>query len=180
MKAEWFNIDGPVLITPQKFGDERGYFMETFKDKWFRENIADVTFVQDNQSLSVEQGIIRGLHFQKPPFEQGKLVRCTKGTIWDVAVDIRRNSPTFGKWIGAELSEENANQLWIPAGFLHGFATLTENCIVQYKVTNPYSKESDAGIAFDDSDIGIDWKIDISKAILSEKDRNQPPLTSLK
>ncbi|WP_240008199.1 dTDP-4-dehydrorhamnose 3,5-epimerase [Pseudaquidulcibacter saccharophilus] len=180
MNFETFEINGPALITPKKFGDARGYFMETFKDEWFRKNIADVTFVQDNQSLSVEQGVIRGLHYQKAPFEQGKLVRCVQGAIWDVAVDIRPKSPSFGQWIGAELNEENAKQLWVPSGFLHGFATLTENCLVQYKVTNPYSKECDAGIAFDDPEINVDWKIDITKAILSDKDRNQPALATLK
>ena len=179
MKYSFFDIKGPALITTQKYGDERGYFMETFKDEWFRDNIADVTFVQDNQSLSTQKGIIRGLHYQKPPFGQGKLVRCLHGEIWDVAVDIRPASPTFGKWIGEVLSDENANQLWIPNGFLHGFCTLSENCIVAYKVTAPYSKECDAGIAFNDKNIGIDWKIDISQAILSQKDLNQPPLSSL-
>lgn len=180
MDYQKFEIDGPALIIPKKFGDTRGYFMETFKHAWFRENIADVAFVQDNQSLSVEEGVIRGLHYQKPPFEQGKLVRCIQGKIWDIAVDIRKGSKTFGKWVGAELSEENSNQLWIPSGFLHGFATLTPNCLVQYKVTNPYCAECDAGIAFDDKDIGIDWRFDISKAILSNKDLQQPPLSSLK
>jgi dTDP-4-dehydrorhamnose 3,5-epimerase len=180
MLFENFDIDGPALIKPKIIGDERGYFMETFKDEWFRKNIADVTFVQDNQSLSGHKNIIRGLHYQKPPFEQGKLVRCLKGTIWDIAVDIRKNSPTFGKWVGAELSEKNAFQLWIPQGFLHGFQTLDEDCIVAYKVTNPYSKEHDAGIAYDDKEIGVKWKLDPHKAILSDKDRNQPPLQSLK
>ena len=174
------NIKDVALITPKKHGDNRGFFMEAFKDAWFRENVADVGFVQDNQSLSAQKNTIRGLHYQKAPFGQGKLVRVLKGAIFDVAVDIRPNSPTFGQWVGETLSAENSNQLWIPDGFLHGFCTLTDDCEVFYKVTNPYSFECDAGIAFDDADIGIKWPIDISQAILSDKDKKQPKLSSLK
>ena len=180
MQLTKFDIDGVYLITPKKISDNRGFFMEAFKDAWFRDNIADVNFVQDNQSLSAQKNTIRGLHYQKAPFGQGKLVRVLKGAIFDVAVDIRPNSPTFGKWVGETLSAENANQLWIPDGFLHGFCTLTEDCEVFYKVTNPYSYECDAGISFDDADIGIKWPIDISQAILSDKDKKQPKLSSLK
>ena len=180
MHFEKFDIEGPALIRPKKHGDNRGYFMEAFKDVWFRENICDIGFVQDNQSLSSQKGTIRGLHYQKVPFEQGKLVRCMQGEIFDVVVDVRPDSPTFGKWIGAILSAENAEQLWVPPGFLHGFQTLTNDCIVFYKVTKPYSAECDAGIAFDDNEIGILWKGDIKSAIISEKDRNQPALSSLK
>lgn len=179
MKFTHLKLNGLILITPEKHGDNRGFFMEAFKANWFRENIADVIFVQDNQSFSAQMNTIRGLHYQKTPFGQGKLVRCLKGSIFDVAVDIRSNSATYGQWIGEILSEENANQLWIPDGFLHGFCTLEPNTEVFYKVTNPYSKECDAGIAFDDKDIGIDWPIDISEAILSEKDRRQPTFSSL-
>lgn len=180
MKCETLGILDVFLITPKKHGDNRGFFMEAFKDAWFRENVADVGFVQDNQSLSAQKNTIRGLHYQKAPFGQGKLVRVLKGAIFDVAVDIRPNSPTFGQWVGETLSAENSNQLWIPDGFLHGFCTLTDNCEVFYKVTNPYSFECDAGIAFDDADIGIKWPIDISQAILSDKDKKQPKLSSLK
>lgn len=180
MKCETLGILDVFLITPKKHGDNRGFFMEAFKDAWFRENVADVGFVQDNQSLSAQKNTIRGLHYQKAPFGQGKLVRVLKGAIFDVAVDIRPNSPTFGQWVGETLSAENSNQLWIPDGFLHGFCTLTDDCEVFYKVTNPYSFECDAGIAFDDADIGIKWPIDISQAILSDKDKKQPKLSSLK
>lgn len=179
MKHQKLEIKDVVLITPKKFSDNRGFFMEAFKDAWFQENVAEVKFVQDNQSLSCEKGTIRGLHYQKAPFGQGKLVRVLKGAIFDVAVDIRPNSETFGKWVGATLTAEGAEQLWIPDGFLHGFCTLEPDCEVFYKVTNPYDKESDAGIAFDDPEIGIDWPIDINSAILSEKDKNQPKLSSL-
>ena len=180
MKFKTFGINGPALIIPKKHADNRGYFMESYKDSWFRENIANVTFVQDNQSLSSEKGTIRGLHYQKAPFGQGKLVRVLKGSIFDVAVDIRPNSETFGKWVGVTLTADGAEQLWIPDSFLHGFCTLVPDCEVFYKVTNPYDKESDAGIAFDDPEIGIEWPIDIKSAILSEKDKSQPKLSSIR
>ncbi len=180
MQFETFSISGPALITPKRLGDARGWFMEAFKDGWFREHIADVTFVQDNQSLSAEVGTIRGLHYQSAPFGQGKLVRCLKGAIFDVAVDIRPGSPTFGQWVGAELSAENVQQLWVPDGFAHGFCTLTPDCEVYYKTTNPYSRDHDFGVAFDDPDIAIDWPIDLAKAVLSDKDRRQPSLAELK
>lgn len=180
MQFDVFSISGPALIKPQKIGDARGYFMEAWKDTWFRENIADVGFVQDNQSLSAQVGTIRGLHYQEAPVAQGKLVRCLKGAIFDVAVDIRPRSATFGQWIGATLSPDNAEQLWVPEGFAHGFCTLEPDTIVFYKVTNPYSKAHDRGIAFDDPDIGIDWPVDLKAAVLSDKDRLQPALKSLK
>lgn len=180
MEFETFEIEGPKLIKPKVIGDNRGYFMEAYKDTWFKENIASVDFVQDNQSMSSEIGTLRGLHYQKSPFGQGKLVRCLSGEIFDVAVDIRENSKTFGNWIGVNLSSENNHQLWIPDGFLHGFCTLTKDCVVFYKVTNPYNKDCDAGIAFDDPDIAIKWPIDINSAILSDKDKNQPSLKSLR
>lgn len=180
MQIKTYDIDGPVLITPKKFGDSRGYFMEAFKDAWFRENVADTGFVQDNQSLSAQKGTIRGLHYQAPPMGQGKLVRCLKGAIFDVAVDVRPGSATFGRWVGETLTPENAGQLWVPEGFLHGFCTLEPDTEVLYKVTNPYSPEHDRGIAFDDSEIGIEWPIDLSTAILSDKDKVQPKLSSLR
>lgn len=161
-------------------GDARGYFMEAFKDPWFRENVADVTFVQDNQSLSAKVGTIRGLHFQRAPLVQGKLVRCLRGAIFDVAVDIRPGSATFGQWVGEMLTPENALQLWVPEGFAHGFCTLEPDTVVFYKVTNPYSAAHDAGIAFDDPEIGIEWPIDLASAVLSDKDKAQPKLSSLR
>lgn len=180
MKYTTFEIHGLVLIIPQKNGDNRGYFMEAFKNSWFRENIADVTFVQDNQYLSSEKGTIRRLHYQKSPFGQGTLVRVIKGSIFDVAVDISPGSATFGKWVGATLTAEDTEQLWVQEGFLHGFCPLETDCEVFYKVTNPYDKESDAGITFDDPEIGIEWPIDIKHAILSEKDKEQAYLSSLR
>jgi len=180
MQFKTLAIPGPVLVQPRIIGDERGVFMEAFKDGWFREHVADVTFVQDNQSLSAQAGTIRGLHYQTEPFAQGKLVRCLKGAIFDVAVDIRPESPHFGEWIGETLTAAGGGQLWVPAGFAHGFCTLEPDTEVFYKVTNPYSAPNDAGIAFDDPDIGIEWPMDIATAILSAKDKNQPSLASLK
>ncbi len=179
MQFERFNISGPALIKPKLIGDARGYFMEAWKDSWFREHIENVGFVQDNQSLSQQVGTIRGLHYQDAPVAQGKLVRCLKGSIFDVAVDIRKDSPTFGQWVGATLSAENAEQLWVPEGFAHGFCTLEPDTIVFYKVTNPYSKEHDRGLAYDDPQIGIEWPIKADEAVLSDKDRVQPALSSL-
>ncbi|BBF81374.1 dTDP-4-dehydrorhamnose 3,5-epimerase [Asticcacaulis excentricus] len=179
MIFETFDVPGVALIRPKKIGDSRGFFMEAFKDAWFRENIEDVTFVQDNQSMSAQVGTIRGLHYQKDPVPQGKLVRCLKGSIFDVAVDIRKGSATFGKWVGATLTAEADEQLWVPEGFAHGFCTLEPNTEVFYKVTNPYSAAHDAGVAFDDPEIGIVWPIDLSKAVLSDKDKVQPKLATL-
>lgn len=179
MHTQFFPIAGPALIQPRKIGDARGFFMEAFKDAWFREHIEDTTFVQDNQSLSAQVGTIRGLHYQKAPVAQGKLVRCLKGSIFDVAVDIRPGSATFGQWVGATLTAEGAEQLWVPEGFAHGFCTLEPDTEVFYKVTNPYSAEHDAGVAFDDPAIGIDWPIDLATAVLSAKDKVQPKLADL-
>jgi dTDP-4-dehydrorhamnose 3,5-epimerase len=179
MIFETFAVSGPALILPKLIGDSRGYFMEAFKAEWFREHIADVTFVQDNQSLSSQTGTIRGLHYQQDPVPQGKLVRCLVGSIYDVAVDIRPRSETFGQWVGATLTAEKGEQLWVPEGFAHGFCTLQSDTVVFYKVTNPYSHPHDAGVAFDDPEIGIDWPIDLSKAVLSDKDKIQPKLASL-
>ncbi|WP_443751204.1 dTDP-4-dehydrorhamnose 3,5-epimerase [Asticcacaulis solisilvae] len=180
MQFERFSIAGPALIRPKMIGDSRGYFMEAFKADWFRETIEDVTFVQDNQSLSAETGTIRGLHYQKAPVAQGKLVRCLKGSIFDVAVDIRPGSETFGQWVGVTLTAAAGEQLWVPEGFAHGFCTLEPQTEVFYKVTNPYSREHDAGVAFDDPAIGVAWPIDLSKVILSDKDKVQPKLESLR
>ncbi|MDV6331047.1 dTDP-4-dehydrorhamnose 3,5-epimerase [Asticcacaulis sp. 201] len=179
MRITHLPIDGPVLIRPKILADARGYFMETFKDGWFRDTIADVAFVQDNQALSVQAGTIRGLHYQADPMPQGKLIRCVSGAIFDVAVDIRPGSVTFGQWVGANLTADGAEQMWVPEGFLHGYCALTDGAVVFYKVTAPYSASHDRGIAFDDPDIAIDWPVSPGEAIVSEKDRAQPSLASL-
>lgn len=179
MNFERLAIPDVIMIVPSRHGDHRGYFSEVFKDGWFRETIADVGFVQDNQSLSAAKGTVRGLHFQLEPFGQGKLVRCIKGAIFDVAVDIRTGSPTYGQWVGAELSDANGAQLWIPVGFAHGFATLEPDTIIHYKVTAPYSAKDDRGLFWNDPEIGIDWPIEADDAILSDKDRVQPRLADL-
>lgn len=176
---ERFDVPDLAGITPVRISDDRGYFSETFKRDWFRENVADVDFVQENQSLSRVVGTVRGLHFQTSPFAQGKLVRCDAGAVFDVAVDIRSGSPTLGKWIGVELSAENGRQLWIPAGFAHGFCTLQANSILTYKVTAPYSRENDKGIAWNDPDVGISWPSVASSDTLSAKDSIQPALADL-
>lgn len=178
MKFERLAINEVTRITPDRFGDNRGYFSEVFKDQWFRENIANVTFVQDNQSLSEALGTVRGLHFQLAPYAQGKLVRCIQGSVFDVAVDIRLGSPTYGQWVGAELSAENGAQLWIPEGFAHGFQTLEPNTILHYKVTAPYSAKDDRGLLWNDPTIGIEWPW-AGDAILSAKDQVQPTLADL-
>ena len=163
-------IDGVVIIEPRVFNDERGYFYESFSQREFEEKVCHTTFVQDNQSKS-SYGVVRGLHFQKPPYTQSKLVRCIKGAVLDVAVDIRKGSPTFGKHVAVELTEENCRQLFIPRGFAHGFAVLSEDAVFQYKCDNYYNKESEGAIAWDDSLLNIDWKISADKVVLSEKDK---------
>ncbi|MGO8054304.1 dTDP-4-dehydrorhamnose 3,5-epimerase [Rhizobium leguminosarum] len=179
MRIETTAIEGIVAITPPRFGDHRGYFSEVFKDVWFRENVANVTFIQDNESLSAQAGTVRGLHFQIRPFAQGKLVRCLAGRIMDVVVDIREGSPSFGKWLSQELSPENGMQLWVPAGFAHGFATLEPNSIISYKVTAPYSPQHDRGIAWNDPAIGIRWPFDERDMVSSDKDKTLPRLADL-
>lgn len=178
MQVEAISISGLKKITPARFGDTRGYFSEVFKREWFRENVADVEFVQDNESLSAQAGTIRGLHFQAEPFAQGKLVRCIRGRLLDVAVDIRTGSPTFGKWAAIELSPENGEQLWVPTGFAHGFMTLAADTVISYKVTAPYSAAHDRGVKWDDPAIGINWP-KIGEYVLSDKDTKQPLLSDL-
>ena len=173
-------LPGVLIFEPKVFGDARGFFVETFRAEVLAKAGIKHEFVQDNQSLSRDTGTIRGLHYQAEPFAQGKLVRCLKGAIFDVAVDIRPDSPHFGQWVGETLTAAGAEQLWVPAGFAHGFCTLEPDTEVFYKVTSPYSAPHDAGIAFDDPAIGIDWPIAGRRAILSAKDRHQPPLASLK
>ena len=173
MKVIETEIKDLVVIEPNVFGDHRGWFMETYNEEKFKEFGIDLKFVQDNQSFSATKGTLRGLHYQLNPKAQSKLVRCTRGSIFDVAVDIRKGSPTFGKWFGIELTEENKKQLLIPKGFAHGFLTLSENVEVQYKVDELYSPENDRGIRWNDSTIGIEWPID-GDPILSGKDEKAP------
>ncbi len=168
------DIEGLVIIEPKVFGDARGYFMETFSEQLFREKVTNVQFVQDNESKS-HYGVLRGLHFQLPPYEQAKLVRVVKGRAWDVAVDIREGSPTYGHYIGVELSEENKRQIFIPKGFAHGFSVLSEEMIFQYKCDNYYHPESEGAIAWNDPILNIDWKLPPTDIILSEKDKANPP-----
>lgn len=179
-------VPGALVIEPRVFGDSRGYFFESFSQREFDEKAmplimaagaADgpITFVQDNESMS-SFGVMRGLHFQRPPFTQAKLVRCVKGSVLDVAVDIRRGSPTYGQHVAVELSEENRLQFFIPKGFAHGFAVLSPTAVFQYKCDEFYHPEADGGISILDSTLGIDWKIPAESALLSEKDKKQPLL----
>ena len=178
---DFFNapIDGLVVLTPKVFADHRGYFYESYNKKTLEALGIAVDFVQDNESFS-SQNTLRGLHFQKPPFAQAKLVRVLEGSVWDVAVDLRKNSPTFGRWFGVELSGENKKQFFIPRGFAHGFSVLTPTAKFAYKCDNFYNKESEGAIYFDDPELAIDWKIDLAHAVLSEKDRHNPSLASYK
>ena len=168
-------IEGVVIIEPRIFKDARGYFFESFSEREFSEKVADVHFVQDNESRSC-YGVIRGLHFQKPPYTQAKLLRVVRGAVLDVAVDLRKGSPTFGKYVAVELTEENHRQLYIPRGFAHGFSVLSEDVVLQYKCDNYYAPQSEGAIAWDDPELGIDWRIPKEKAILSEKDSRHPRL----
>ena len=179
MQFRTFFIDGPVEILPRKIEDERGYFSEIFKQNVFAERVPDVSFVQDNQSLSVKPGTIRGIHFQTHPAAQGKLVRCLAGRLLDVAVDLRTGSPTFGKWISVELSPGQNNQLWVPVGFGHAFCSLEPNTVISYRVTDYYSPENDKGVAWDDRDIAVRWPEVADPETLSGKDRQQPRLADL-
>ena len=168
-------IEGVVIIEPRIFHDERGYFYESFSQREFEEKVCKTVFVQDNQSKS-SYGVLRGLHFQKAPYSQSKLVRCIKGKVLDVAVDIRKGSPTFGKYVAVELSEDNHRQFFVPRGFAHGFAVLSDEAVFQYKCDNYYNKESEGSIAWNDESLSIDWKIDMDKVVLSEKDKDSKPL----
>lgn len=168
-------IEGVVIIEPCIFKDERGYFFESFSQKEFEEKICNTTFVQDNESKSF-YGVLRGLHFQKPPFAQSKLVRVIKGAVLDVAVDIRKGSPTFGRHVSVELTEENHRQFFIPKGFAHGFSVLSEEVVFQYKCDNFYAPQYEGALAWDDKELCIDWRIPESKVVLSEKDKMHPQL----
>jgi dTDP-4-dehydrorhamnose 3,5-epimerase len=179
MDIHEFAIKGLKLIIPKRFSDARGYFQETWSDRVYREQIGDATFVQDNLSLSLRKGTIRGLHYQKPPFAQGKLVRVGRGAVYDVAVDVRKRSPTYGQHIATTLRALDGAQLWVPPGFLHGFCTLEDNTEVCYKVTSYYSAAHDAGVLWNDPDLGIKWPVDEVAVVLSEKDRSLPRLRDL-
>jgi dTDP-4-dehydrorhamnose 3,5-epimerase len=171
VKITKFAISGPLLISPTQHGDSRGFFSETFRQNTFEDAAGPTVFVQDNHSYSTERGVIRGLHYQAPPHGQGKLVRVTRGAVFDVFVDIRVGSPTYGQHLGVELSAENWLQLWVPAGFLHGFCTLTEEVEFLYKVTSYYNAEADGAVAFDDPDLGVAWPLDGAEPLISDKDR---------
>ena len=179
MEFRSFEIDGPVEIVPKKIEDERGYFAEIFRLNTFAEHVPGVEFVQDNQSLSLKAGTIRGIHFQSNPMAQGKLVRCLAGRLLDVAVDLRHDSQTYGRWLSVTLSPEDNNQLWVPEGFGHAFCSLEPNSIISYRVTNYYSRDHDKGVAWDDPDIGIKWPDIADSGTLSAKDRTQPRLADL-
>ena len=164
------DIEGVLIIEPKVFGDARGYFLESFNAKEFSEKTGlNINFVQDNESMS-SYGVMRGLHFQNPPYTQSKLVRCVKGAVLDVAVDIRKGSPTYGQHVAVELTEDNHRQFFVPRGFAHGFAVLSETAVFQYKCDNFYAPQADGGISILDDSLGIDWRISTEKALLSEKD----------
>ncbi|MEE0916093.1 MAG: dTDP-4-dehydrorhamnose 3,5-epimerase [Alistipes sp.] len=162
-------IDGVVIIEPKVFKDARGYFFESFSQREFEEKVRKVNFVQDNESMS-SYGVMRGLHFQRPPYAQSKLVRCVKGRVLDVAVDIRKGSPTYGEYVAVELTEDNHRQFFIPRGFAHGFVVLSQTAVFQYKCDNFYALQADGGISITDESLGIDWQIPMEQALLSEKD----------
>ena len=163
------DIEGLVIIEPKVFKDARGYFFESFSQREFEEKVRKVNFVQDNESMS-SYGVMRGLHFQRPPYSQSKLVRCVKGSVLDVAVDIRKGSPTYGKHVAVLLTEDNHRQFFVPRGFAHGFAVLSETAVFQYKCDNFYAPQADGGINIKDENLGIDWQIPVENAVLSEKD----------
>ena len=179
MKIESLSIPEVKIIKPKSFGDDRGYFSETYNKQAFAEAGVLETFVQDNQSFSATQGTVRGLHFQIPPFAQAKLVRVLRGSILDVAVDLRRGSPTYGRHVSAVISARERNQILVPVGFAHGFCTLEPDTEMIYKVTDYYAPECDRGIAFDDPDLGIAWPVGPAEATLSDKDRRHPRLRDL-
>lgn len=176
MQVEQTALEGVLILTPGRFGDHRGFFSESWNRQRAEAAGIAIDFVQDNHSLSREVGTVRGLHFQAPPHAQAKLVRCGRGRLFDVAVDIRKGSPTYGKWIGVELSFDNGKQLLIPAGFLHGFVTREADTEIVYKCSDYYAPECDGAVRFDCPTIGIDWGIDASKAVLSAKDEKAPML----
>ena len=176
MKVISTEIEEVKIIEPAVFGDHRGYFFESYSQKEFEEKVCKTTFVQDNESKS-KYGVLRGLHFQKEPYAQAKLVRVVQGSVLDVAVDIRKGSPTFGKHVAVELNDENKRQMFIPRGFAHGFVVLSKTVVFQYKCDNYYAPEAEAGIAWDDPVLEIDWKVDAEAVLLSEKEKKNPLLS---
>ena len=172
-------LTGVIVITPARFGDHRGFFSESYSAKALAEHSITTQFVQDNHSLSMTQSTIRGLHFQAPPHAQDKLVRCGRGAVFDVAVDIRKGSPTYGQWFGVELSFENGKQLLVPAGFAHGFVTRAPETEIIYKCSDYYAQETEGAIAWDDPQVGIDWGLGDMTPVLSDKDANAPSLADL-
>jgi dTDP-4-dehydrorhamnose 3,5-epimerase len=179
VQIEPLEIEDILVIAPTKHGDHRGFFSETYRSDLLRTHGLNVDFVQDNHVHSTERGVLRGLHFQTPPHAQGKLVRCVRGSILDVGVDVRGGSPTFGRHVAIELSATNWKQLWLPPGFAHGYITLEPDCEVIYKVSDYYARECEAGIAWDDPNLGIDWRISTADLVLSDKDRNNPRLADI-
>lgn len=179
MEFRRFPVAGPIEVIPRKIEDDRGYFSETYKAKDFEAEAGKIEFVQENQSLSLNAGTIRGIHFQSPPRAQGKLVRCLAGRLTDFVIDLRHGSPTFGEWLSVILSPEPNNQLWIPVGFGHAFCTLEPGTVISYKVTDYYSPDHDKGVAWDDPQLAIEWPDIADPSTLSPKDRNQPRLSAL-
>ncbi|WP_407474985.1 dTDP-4-dehydrorhamnose 3,5-epimerase [Sulfitobacter sp. PM12] len=179
MKIEKTLLPGVLVLTPARFGDHRGFFSESYSFKALAERGITTQFVQDNHSLSMTQGTIRGLHFQAPPHAQYKLVRCGRGALFDVAVDIRNGSPTYGQWYGAELSFENGKQMLVPAGFAHGFVTRTQDTEIIYKCSDYYAQETEGAVAWNDPEVGIDWGLGGMTPVLSDKDANAPALADL-
>ena len=178
MEIEKTALEGVLILTPRRFGDDRGFFCESWNKTRMAEAGLDYDFVQDNHSLSMTVGTLRGLHYQSPPHAQAKLVRCGRGRLWDLAVDIRQGSPTFGQWFGTELSFENGRQLMIPTGFLHGFVTLEPETEIIYKCTDVYAPDCDGAVAWDDPDLGIDWPLK-GGPVLSAKDTAAPQLSQI-
>jgi dTDP-4-dehydrorhamnose 3,5-epimerase len=179
MKVKQLGLEGLLVFSPAKHGDHRGFFSETFRSDALREQGVAFDFVQDNHAYSSARGVLRGLHYQIPPHPQGKLVRCIKGSILDVGLDIRMGSPTFGRHVEIELSASNWKQLWLPPGFAHGYITLEPDCEVIYKVTDYYAKDCERGIAWDDPNLSIDWRLSPDSIVLSDKDRENPTLTDV-
>jgi len=174
LRSETTRLDGVVILEPARHGDARGFFSEVWNRDRARAAGVDAEFVQDNQSLSLTKGTVRGLHYQAPPHAQAKLVRCGQGAVWDVAVDVRRGSPTYGQWVGVELSADNGRQLYIPAGFLHGFSTLTDRAELLYKCSDFYAPAADGAVRFDSAALGIDWRLGGAEPLVSDKDAAAP------